>query len=181
MDKESVKKKVLINSKEFVQFWEDMGPFRYAFTSEDYPPLLLEPDEWIFSNDIKILLKTLMQYDKKKMKVVKAPFNPSNKKILRPEELSAWKINSFPEEWNSVDCEIFTPEGHLTKPVIEAIDKDSDSIDAQDVEDAFFECLETQIEKMGYTLLRPQGQFKYAATKKYLEEWEEDDIDAGLI
>ncbi len=181
MGKESVKKKVLINSKEFLQFWEDMGPFKYALTSEDYPPLLLEPDEWIFSNNIITLLKTLMQYDKKKMKIVKAPFNPANKKILRPQELSSWKINSFPEEWNSLECEAFTPEGHLTRFVIETINKDSDSIEVQDVEDAFFECLETQIENIGYRLLRPLGQFKFAAIKKYLEEWKKDDKEAGLI
>ncbi len=181
MDKDLVQKRVLITSREFVQFWKDKGPYRYALTCEDYPPLLLEPDEWIFSNNIIVLLKTLMQYDKKKIKIVKAPFNSANKDILRPEELSPWKINSFPEEWNSLECEIFTPEGHLTKRVIETIDKDSDSIEASDVEYAFFQCLETQIDKIGYRLLKPQGKFKYAATKKYLEEWEKDDKDAGLV
>jgi len=78
MSGESILRKSLTTAKDFKEFWKEKGPFKYALTSQDFPPVLLEPEEWIFSNDIKGLLKTLMQFDKQKMKIVKAPFNPGN-------------------------------------------------------------------------------------------------------
>ena len=92
MKLESTKKKILQNSIEFKQFWEEKGPFKYALTSREFPPVLLAPEEWIFSNDMAELLKALMQFKKRKMKVVRSAFNPENKNILRPEMLSPWKI-----------------------------------------------------------------------------------------
>jgi hypothetical protein len=178
---ESIKRKILPRSKEFKQFWETQGPFKYALTSSQFPPVLLEPEEWIFSDDIQALLKSLMQFDKQKMKIVKAPFNPANKSILRPENLSPWKINNFPEEWNAFVCDIFVPQGHLTRVVIETIKMPEEKIDACQVETAFFQCLETQMDLLGYQILKPWGTSKYAAIKKYLLAWEEDEQDAGLL
>ncbi len=176
-----VKREILPNLKDFKAFWKNSGPFKYALTSKDFPPILLEPEEWMFSNDITALLKALMQFDKRKMKIVKAPFNPANKSILRPDRLSSWKINHFPEEWNACVCDIFVPEGHLTKVVLDTIEKDSDKIQIQDVEQAFFDCLETRLDQLGYLYLTPRGSSKYAAVKSYLAEWEEDEQDAGLL
>ena len=181
MSVESIERGILHNSKEFKTFWEEKGPFKYALTSSDFPPILLEPEEWIFSNDIEALLKALMQFDKQKMKIVKAPFNPENKSILRPEKLSPWKINNFPEEWNVCACDIFVPKGHLTRAVLEKIQVPEEDIDPGQVETAFFQCLETQIEQIGYLLFKPRGSSKYAAIKKYLAEWEKDDQEAGLV
>jgi hypothetical protein len=177
----SIKRKILSSSKEFKQFWESKGPFKYALTSSQFPPVLLEPEEWVFSNDIQELLKSLMQFDRQKMKIIKAPFNPANKSILRPENLSPWKINNFPEEWNAFACDIFDPQGHLTREVIERINMPEEKIDAGQVETAFFQCLETQMDQLGYQLLKPWGTSKYAQIKKYLSEWEEDEQDAGLL
>lgn len=181
MGDESIQRKSLATAKDFKAFWKEKGPFKYALTSQDFPPVLLEPEEWIFSNDIKGLLKTLMQFDKQKMKIVKAPFNPENKHILRPDQLSQWKINNFPEEWNSCRCDIFVPQGHLTRMVLERMKISEEAIDVKQVEDAFFQCLEARIELLGYLLLKPRGSSKYAAIKKYLSEWEEDDQEAGLL
>lgn len=178
---ELVKRKILPNLKDFKDFWKKEGPFKYALTSIDFPFVLLETEEWIFSNDIQALLKTLMQFDKRKMKIVKSPFNPGNKSILRPEELSSWKISNFPEEWNSCVCDIFVPEGHLTRALLEKIDKKDSDIDAKQVEETFFQCLETRIEQLGYLLLKPENTSKYAVIKKYLSEWEKDEQDAGLL
>ena len=107
-------REILPNAKAFKQFWKDKGPFRYALTSNEYPPVLLEPEEWIFGNDRTEVLKDLMGFEKSKMAFVRAPFNPDKKNILRPEDLCAWKINHFPEEWNAIVCDAFVPEGHLT-------------------------------------------------------------------
>ncbi|MCK5696483.1 MAG: hypothetical protein KAH62_07845 [Desulfobacula sp.] len=181
MSVESVKREILYNSREFKAFWEEKGPFKYALTSSDFPPVLLEPEEWIFSNDIEVLLKALMQFDKQKMKIVKAPFNPENKNILRPEKLSPWKINNFPEEWNVCACDIFIPKGHWTRAVLEKIQVPEEDIDPKQVETAFFQCLETQIEQIGYLLFKSRRSLKYAAIKKYLVEWEKDDQEAGLL
>ena len=49
-----------------------------------------------------------------------------------------------------------------------------------DVEAAFFNLLGRQMETMGYLLLEPRGNSKSAAIAAYLEEWEEDDADAGI-
>jgi len=75
---ELIKREILSNSKEFKVFWEEKGPYKYALTSKEFPPVLLKPEEWIFPNDIEALLKTLMQFNQRKMKIVKAPFNPEN-------------------------------------------------------------------------------------------------------
>ena len=181
MGVELIKRKRLANTKDFKQFWKEKGPFKYALTSKDFPPVLLEPEEWIFSNDIKGLLKELMQFDKQKMKIVKAPFNPENKRILRPGKLIPWKINNFPEEWNSFLSDIFVPQGHLTRMVLERIKIPEEAIEAGQVEEAFFQCLEAQIELLGYLLLKPRDSSKYAAIQKYLAEWEEDEKEAGLL
>ncbi len=169
--------KILPNVKEFKQFWKDHGPFKYALTSSEYPPILLEPEQWLFSNDIRSLLKELMQFDKNKMKFVRADFNPDNKKVLRPEGLSPWKINNFPNEWNALSCKTFVPVGYLTVEVTGGRDiKDKDII-----ETAFFESLEVNIGDLGYTLLKPAKGSKSAAIQAYVKEWEEDEKDAGIL
>ncbi len=188
-------RQILPNVKDFKKFWKETGPFKYALTSHEFPPILLEPEEWIFGNDINLLLKELMQFDQKKMAFVQAPFNPKNKSILRPDSLSPWKINNFPEQWNMAVCDAFVPEGHLTCLVVEAkglkdLDGAADPLegslpgggmDKQDVEKAFFNLLEKEVAKIGYLLLKPLGKSKYASTKDYLLEWEEDEKEAGLI
>jgi len=181
MTGESIKRKILPGSKDFKQFWDEKGPFRYALTSSLFPPVLLEPEEWIFSDDIQALLKALMQFDKRKMRIVKAPFNPENKSILRPEALIPWKINNFPEEWNACVCDIFVPQGHLTRVVIDKMGMIKGKTDPGLVETAFFQCLETRMDQLGYHLLKPQGVSKYAVIKPYLLEWEKDEKDAGLL
>lgn len=177
----SIQKAILPNSKDFKTFWKETGPFKYAVTSNEFPPVLMEPEEWIFSNDITALLKALMQFDKRKMKMVKSPFNPENKSILRPEALSPWKINNFPEEWNACVCDIFVPEGHLTQVVMDRIEIRENQIQTEDVEEAFFKCLETRLEQLGYVLLKPVGSSTYAETKSYLSDWEADEQDAGIL
>ena len=178
---ESIIRQILPHSKQFKQFWKEKGPFKYALTSNESPPVLLEPEEWIFSDDIKVILKELMQFDKLKMKVVRAQFNPANKSILRPENLSSWKINNFPEQWNAFICDIFVPGGHLTRAVFERIKISEEKIDSKLVETTFFQCLENCIDQLGYLLLKPQVSSKYVAIKTYLSEWEEDEQDAGLL
>lgn len=181
MTLESTKKRILQNSIEFKQFWKEKGPFKYALTSREFPPVLLEPEEWLFSNDMAELLKTLMQFKKRRMKVVKSAFNPDNKTILRPEMLSPWKIKNFPEEWNSTVCDLFVPEGHLTQTVTDTIESATEKIGAGDVETAFLNCLETRIDQLGYQLIKPLEASKNAAVKSYLSEWEKDEKEAGMI
>ncbi|MCP3872149.1 MAG: hypothetical protein GY699_03200 [Desulfobacteraceae bacterium] len=177
---ELIIREILTSSEEFKQFWKEKGPFKYALTSNDFPPVLLEPEEWIFSNDILLLLKELMQFKKRKMKIVKSDFNPKNKSILRPEMLSSWKINNFPEEWDICVTDFFVPQGHLTKMVFDRVEISEMKINPEYVEQAFFQCLETQVDQLGYLLLKPKGSSKYAAIKPYLSEWEKDEQDAGL-
>jgi hypothetical protein len=188
---ESCVRQILPHVKDFKKFWKEAGPFRYALTSNEFPPMLLEPEEWIFGSDIVLLLKELMQFDQKKMAFVRSPFNPKNKTILRPENLSPWKITHFPEQWNRVVCDLFVPEGHLTCRVMEAAKNleisdrptagPKESAGKQIIETAFFDLLEQHLEQMGYLLLAPLGNSKYAATKDYLLEWEQDEQEAGLL
>jgi len=189
-------RQILPHVKDFVKFWKETGPFRYALTSNAFPPVLLEAEEWIFGNDIERLLKELMQFDQKKMAFVESPFNPKNKTILRPDDLSPWKITHFPEQWNTVVCDIFVPEGHLTCLVMDKareleirnLEKPGSPVGSlkelagkQNIEKAFFNLLEEHLERLGYLLLTPLGNSKYASTKDYLLEWEEDDREAGLF
>ncbi len=176
-----IQRQILSSFKEFKGFWKEQGPFKFALTSMDFPPVLLESEEWIFSNDIKILLKDLMQFNQRKMKIVQAAFNPENKNILRPEKLIAWKISNFPEEWNALVSDVFVPQGHLTEAVADKVEINKEKTDAGNIESAFFQCLEESIEEIGYLLFKPAGKSKYAAVQKYLSEWEQDDKDAGLL
>jgi len=181
MNNEVVIRQVLSNSKEFKHFWEKQGPFRFALTSSDFPPVLLEPEEWIFSNNIGILLKELMQFEKRKMEIVNLPFNPLNKKILRPDDLIPWKIINFPEEWNAMVCDCFIPEGHLTRRIFKGVPLPEEKAAHEVIEKAFINCLSDCVEQLGYILFRPFADSKVADIKKYLTEWEEDDQDAGLL
>ena len=177
----SIKREILLNSKDFKAFWKKKGPFKYELTSMDFPPILLEPEEWIFSNQIEILLRELMQFDKRKMKIVQAAFNPNNKNILRPDKLIAWKINNFPEEWNALECDIFVPEGHLTLEVMNQVISNKEKADVNTIESAFFQCLENLIEQIGYLLLKPERGSKQAGIQNYLSDWEKDDKEAGVL
>jgi hypothetical protein len=188
---ELIERQILPNAKDFKRFWKERGPFKYALSSNEFPPTLLEPEEWIFGNEVHLVLKELMQFDQKKMVFVQAPFNPKNKRILRPEGLSPWKINHFPEQWNRIVCDLFVPQGHLTCLVMDRAKK-SENVDLptqclegapekQAMEKAFFELLEQGIETMGYLLLKPQETSAHAAVDTYLSEWEEDDREAGLL
>ncbi len=176
-----IQRQILSSFKEFKGFWKEKGPFKFALTSMDFPPVLLEPEEWIFSNDIKMLLKDLMQFNQRKMKIVQAAFNPENKNILRPEKLIAWKINNFPEEWNALVSDAFVPQGHLTMTVADKVKNNEEKANAGNIESAFFQCLEGSIETIGYQLFKPGSGSKYAAVQKYLSEWERDDNDAWLL
>ena len=159
---------------EFKVFWKKQGPFKYALTSREFPPILLEPEEWLFSDEIISLLKGVMKWDERKMKVVAAPFNRKKQNILKPESLSPWKINNFPGEWESTVCEAFTPVGHLTQAVV----PEAANMDAETAEAAFFKCLEREINQMGYVLLGPEpslGDPSAAFVDEYVKEWELDD------
>jgi hypothetical protein len=180
MDSDRAVRAILPDSKQFKKFWKQKGPFRYALTSMDFPPVLLEPEEWIFADEIIPLLKALMLFEENRMRIVHAPFNPSNKEILRPEILCPWKITHFPEQWNIFASDIFVPEGHLTRLVSENTGKPPGDINARDMEKSFFQCLETRLDQLGYHLFRPSGSRKYAQIKSYLDEWEKDEKEAGL-
>ncbi len=173
-------RKILPHAKDFKRFWKDKGPFRYALTSNEYPPVLLAPEQWIFGDDKTQVLKELMGFETSKMTFVPAPFNPNKKSILRPEALCAWKITHFPEAWHTMVCDAFVPEGHLTQAVIEEATAIGVKADKAGIETAFFSLMGRQMETMGYVLLEPRGTSTSAAIADYLAEWEEDDADAGL-
>lgn len=168
-----VQRKILSESRDFKLFWQKQGPFRYALTSREYPSILLAVDEWIFSDDLKLLLKDLMEWDERKMKLVPAPFNPRKKNVLKPLELTPWKILNFPSEWEMAVCSVFTPIGYLTDPVTQA----SKSNEAADIEQAFFDLLGGQITTIGYELLGPEPLLSpdVAYVDEYLKEWEADE------
>lgn len=181
MNKQGVVRLILAGSREFKEFWQGNGPFKFALTSRDYPPILLDEEEWLFSNDMVALLKELMQFDRQKMKFVKSPFNSANKAVLRPEDLSEWKIVHFPEKWHGLVSDCFVPEGHVTNAVLEKIGKTCDPATAAAVEQAFFVCLKKEIWQLGYLLFKPVKGAKRAAVQSYLKEWEQDERDAGLL
>lgn len=167
-------RQVLPTVTEFKAFWKKQGPFRYALTSREFPPILLEPEEWVFSDDVISLLKSLMKWDERKMKIVSAPFNRKKQNILKPESLSPWKINNFPGEWEATLCDAFTPVGHLTQAVV----PEAENMDAETAEVAFFKCLEGEINGIGYVLLGPEpslGNPLTAFVDEYVKEWELDD------
>ena len=167
--------------RDFKRFWKDQGPFRYALTSKEYPPVLLEPEEWIVGDDKISVLKELMQFAGRKLSFAKAPFNPDNKKVLRPDDICAWKIVHFPEEWNAMVCEAFLPEGQLTRAVTDECRALGLKEDVSGIEQGFFSLLEKQLDRMGYVFLSPRNGGKTAAVAQYLSEWTLDEEDAGLI
>lgn len=178
-------RKILPMLADFKKFWKKHGPFKYALTSSEFPPILLEPEEWIFSNSSIALLKALMQWDKRKMKIVRAPFNRKKKNVLKPEMLSPWKIINFPEEWGGAVCNCFTPMGHLTEHVTSGIDEkqmqliEDENVAIGKMESLFFQCMENEIDKIGYDFLRPeplQDSEGGAFVRTYLDEWEKDEL-----
>lgn len=173
----SVQREILSQSLEFKQFWQKKGPFRYALTSREYPPVLLDLDEWIFSDDLKSLLKELMQWKQRKMKIVSAPFNPKKTNILKPDELTPWRILNFPQEWESAVCSAFTPVGYLTEEVTGDRNSNNPLNELTDIEQAFFDLLSVQVNFIGYVLLGPEPLLSpdSAFVEDYLREWVEDE------
>lgn len=175
-------RRILAHSSEFKRFWKDQGPFEYALTSAEYPPVLLGPEEWIFGHTAREVLEALMGFSPGSAKIVRADFNPANTRILRPVNLIPWKIQPFPQEWNHLHCDFFNPEGHLTQMVADRMNAvPSPGDDIQQVAAAFFALLENHLDAMGYVLLKPRGNARYAAIHDYLSEWEQDEADAGLL
>ncbi|OGR36937.1 MAG: hypothetical protein A3J80_08655, partial [Desulfobacula sp. RIFOXYB2_FULL_45_6] len=128
-----------------------------------------------------VLIKSLMQFETRKIQIVHSPFNPANRSIIRPDILIPWRIDNFPEEWHVSVCDCFIPGGHLTRSIFEGLALPEEKPDGEFVEKAFIHCLENSMEQLGYLLFKPQGNSKYADIKDYLTEWEEDDQDAGLL
>ncbi len=177
-----VVRQILPHAADFKRFWKEAGPFAFALTSAEFPPVLLLPEEWIFGYTAEEVLKELMQFNQKKMAFVPAEFNPDNKGILRPENMVSWKIRHFPEEWNHMASDFFIPEGHLTQAVADqAKTLPAQGNEKQRMAAAFFVLLEKNLDAMGYVLLTPRPGSRYAAIRKYLAEWEEDEAEAGLI
>ncbi|MBF0302979.1 MAG: hypothetical protein HQK73_08060 [Desulfamplus sp.] len=173
MNKKTVRR-ILITTKDFKAFWKKQGPFKYALTSAEFPPVLLELEEWIFSDNIICLLKELMQWDLRKIAIVAAPFNKNRRDVLKPDTIIPWKIDNFPQEWESAVCETFTPLGYLTEAV-----KNIDSR-GSNIETVFFESLEENITKIGYVLLKPEpsiGNEDAAYITSYIDEWQADEDD----
>lgn len=167
--------RILPTTKDFKAFWKASGPFRYALTSNEFPPVLLEPEEWLFSNSLAAVLKALMKWEQRQMSLVPAPFNARSTAVLKPRELSPWKIANFPEEWETAACSVFTPKGYLTEAVVLS----SASPDVSDVETAFFECLASELDAIGYVLLKPEHLVSpddTAYVDGYLQEWTRDEL-----
>jgi hypothetical protein len=175
-------RQILPHSSDFRRFWKDSGPFEFALTSAEYPPVLLAPEEWIFGHTARDVLEALMGFSPGKAKIVRSEFNPQNTRILRPDNLIPWKIQSFPKEWNHMPCDFFTPEGHLTRVVADRIaDYPAPGDEVEQITAAFFNLLENHVTAMGYVLLKPRENARYAAIQEYVSEWEEDEADAGLL
>jgi len=177
-----VLRQILPHAADFKRFWKQAGPFSFALTSAEFPPVLLAEEEWIFGHTARDVLQELMQFNQHNMAFVPADLHPEKQGILRPENLIPWKIRHFPEEWNHMTTDFFMPRGHLTQAVAEQVGTASRQEDqALQVAAAFFVLLEKNLGAMGYVLLKPRAGSKYAAIRKYLAEWEQDDADAGLI
>ncbi|HKK89861.1 MAG TPA: hypothetical protein VJ936_00525 [Desulfobacteraceae bacterium] len=171
---QGVVRKILPASADFREFWKERGPFRYALTSREFPPVLLEPEEWLFASDITALLKELMQWKTRKIKLVQAPFNKKKTDVLKPDMLVPWRINNFPEEWEPALCSSFTPKGYLTDAVLSMARSEK----KEDIEEAFFQSLAQDINGMGYCLFQPEparNRGDHAFVDDYLKEWEEDE------
>ncbi|MFO7751987.1 MAG: hypothetical protein R6V41_02575 [Desulfobacteraceae bacterium] len=172
-------RRVLPHVYDFKTVWKKEGPFRYALTSSDFPFVLLEEEEWIFADDPVVLLKELMQWDRRKMKMVKAPVAEKTNQAIRFERLSRWRIKNFPEEWAPLINDMFTPSGQVAEKVVPA-----DGMETQEnMEKSFFDHLGQKIHEIGYILLEPVAAIDpdAAHVEDYLKEWEEDERDAGLI
>ncbi|MDT8379734.1 MAG: hypothetical protein RQ739_12675 [Desulfotignum sp.] len=175
-------RQILPHSADFKRFWKDRGPFEFALTSAEYPPVLLAPEEWIFGHTARDVIEELMGVSPGKTRIARSDFNPENSRILRPDNLIPWKIQPFPKEWNHMPCDFFTPEGHLTRVVADRMnDTPFPGDEVKQVAAAVFNLLENHLTTMGYVLLKPLGNARFAAIHDYLAEWEADEADAGLL
>ncbi len=107
-------RRTLPHSSDFKRFWKDSGPFEFALTSAEYPPVLLAPEEWIFGHTARDVLEALMGFSPGKAKIVRSEFNPQNTRILRPDKLIPWKIQSFPK--NGIICRVIFHSGRASDP-----------------------------------------------------------------
>lgn len=179
MRNKKVLRRVLPHVNDFKAVWKNEGPFRYALTSSVFPFVLLEEEEWIFADDFVLLLKELMQWDSRKMKMIKAPVAEKTNEAIRFDRLSRWRIQNFPEEWADLLCDFFTPSGQIAEKVLpeNGVEKPGE------MEACFFAYLKERLHDIGYLLLAPAPGIDpdQAYVKDYVKEWEDDERDAGLI
>ena len=179
MENKRVVRRVLPHVHDFKTVWKKEGPFPYALTSSVFPFVLLEEEEWIFSDDFVLLLKELMQWDRRKMKMIKAPVAQRTNEEIRFDRLSPWRIKNFPEEWADRVCDFFTPSGQIAQKVIPENGEDT----PEKIETCFFDYLKKRVHDIGYILLEPAPGIDpdAAYVQDYVKEWEDDEKDAGLI
>ncbi len=179
MTDQIVVRKVLQHAADFKKFWKDEGPFRYALTSSVFPFILLDDEEWLFSEDMEALLKELMQWRQRNMMIIRSPVAEKRKNRLRIDTLSQWQIKNFPGEWSALVSDLFTSVGHLTQKAV----RGSLSENNKEIERRWFKSLEHEIENLGYTLLKPlpASGADTAYVDDYLKEWMRDEADAGLL
>ncbi|MCP3926789.1 MAG: hypothetical protein GY714_29870 [Desulfobacterales bacterium] len=163
----TIKKEIIQTVAEFKKFWENYGPYKFALTSNKFPEEFLEDEQWIFANESSDIFKTLFDWDKNKMKIVKSPF----KKGAYPENIAPYKIANFPDELIDYNCSSFNYNGYVTKNVLEK----SKSDDPKDVEEGLFKELEETISDLGYDLLKPSHGSKDAYVQEFIKEWLEDE------
>ncbi len=188
-------RKILVHVTDFNKFWKQEGPFEFALTSSGFPPLLLEPEEWLFANDKIALIKGLMQFSQRKMafwprKLQKESQSRTNPSVsFTPEDMIPWRIAPFPEEWNSLECPAFLPQGYLTRDVLKQariLCQETNCVESQILKDislierAFFEIVAAHLPQMGYEFLSHDKESGAASLGKYLREWEEDELDAQI-
>ena len=167
----SVQRIILLESHDFKKFWQTKGPFKYALTSREYPPVLLGEEEWLFSNDLTALLKELMEWDKRKMRILNAPIGKKDAEKFDLGEMSRWRIEDFPGEWTGWESESFNISGYLPLSVTARANAES----AGAMEAAFFKSLGETVETIGYLLLKPLTEGETAYLDAYLKEWREDE------
>lgn len=165
-----VVRRTLPTVRAFKKFWQHEGPFKYALCSLAFPDPLLEPEEWLFGDNYQDLLKNLLQWDQRGMRLA-----PCSHATGDSSNSGGWHIRHLPAALRQWPCKAYTAEGCVSAHVVQAAVEATPAA----IEKVFLRALRDALEQIGYQLLKPEMGLPHAYIETFLKEWQEDEAEDG--
>jgi hypothetical protein len=163
-----VMRRVLKTYDAFEAFCHEHGGFRYSLSGlydrNVYPDILLDDDEWLFSDDLIALTKELLQWDQRGVYVVWEEPSEDDYAIGGPDITGSWGAENFPEDAEEFGCYVM---GQLFKE-----GRIAPSSSPDEVAQIFLRACAADLDNFDGVLFL---DFEDKHTLQYLDDWRKED------